>query len=358
MSCAPSWSTTVSTSHPTPHLRPCASRGPDAGHGHLSRVLRPLGSRRRRGGAGHRAADDASDAYSAILGTRRCGRAATKTTSADTPRDATIAGEHGYLSIPGPYYQPGPFTVFLRDAEPMFYLGLRDGHEGGLHFSAVEAATIISAGATESVIHPPPAVLATLDVMDRIRAEIGIVYPGETTMTVRVGVIGVGIMGADHARKLNGCVADAAVTARRRRPASLVSLLCRMRHRDDKRDEKTTLQMRIDKLFHLPSYFIFITTYYHHHVICTFSNPMSTRRPATWGWWVRLTRCPSDFVSPSCPIFLVCPAVSLRDVWWDEGCPQLLRCAANNCTPTQSDFNAIEFRLGGSSGGSVTPRGS
>lgn len=32
-------------------------------------------------------------------------------------------------------------------------------------------------------------------------------------MTVRVGVIGVGIMGADHARKLNGCVAGAKVTA-------------------------------------------------------------------------------------------------------------------------------------------------
>lgn len=32
-------------------------------------------------------------------------------------------------------------------------------------------------------------------------------------MTVRVGVIGVGIMGADHARKLNGCVAGAEVTA-------------------------------------------------------------------------------------------------------------------------------------------------
>jgi hypothetical protein len=35
---------------------------------------------------------------------------------------------------------------------------------------------------------------------------------------------------------------------------------------------------------------------------------------------------------------------------------RLLRCVANNCTPTQSDFNAIEFRLGGSSGGSV-PQG-
>jgi len=83
---------------------------------------------------------------------------------------------------------------------------------------------------------------------------------------------------------------------------------------------------------------------------------MSTRRSATWGWWVRLTRCPSDFVSPSCPIFMVRPTVSIRDVWWEEGCPQLLWCAANNCTPTQSDFNAIEFRLGGSSGGSV-PQG-
>jgi myo-inositol 2-dehydrogenase / D-chiro-inositol 1-dehydrogenase len=32
-------------------------------------------------------------------------------------------------------------------------------------------------------------------------------------MTVRVGVIGVGVMGADHARKLNDWVAGAEVTA-------------------------------------------------------------------------------------------------------------------------------------------------
>ena len=32
-------------------------------------------------------------------------------------------------------------------------------------------------------------------------------------MTIRVGVIGVGVMGADHARTLNGCVAGAEVTA-------------------------------------------------------------------------------------------------------------------------------------------------
>jgi hypothetical protein len=101
------------------------------------------------------------------------------TIMADTPRDATIAGERGYLCIPGPYYQPGPFTISLRGDEPSAYSGPRDGHEGGLHFSAVEAATVVSSGGTESAIHPPSAVLATLDVMDLIRAEIGIVYPGE-----------------------------------------------------------------------------------------------------------------------------------------------------------------------------------
>ena len=98
---------------------------------------------------------------------------------ADTPRDAMIAGEHGYVSIPGPYYQPGPFTVFPRGSEPLTYGEPRVGHEGGLHFSAAEAARVINGGGTESAIHPPSAVLATLEVMDRIRADIGIVYPGE-----------------------------------------------------------------------------------------------------------------------------------------------------------------------------------
>lgn len=101
------------------------------------------------------------------------------TIMANTPRDATIAGDRGYLSIPGPYYQPGPFTVLPTNGESLTYRGARDGHEGGLHFSAIEAARIVETGGTESAIHPESAVLATLDIMDRIRADIGIVYPGE-----------------------------------------------------------------------------------------------------------------------------------------------------------------------------------
>ena len=86
---------------------------------------------------GQPANDASARRISATLGHVGGSQAVMNTTiMADTPRDATIAGEHGYLSIAGPdRTQPGPFTVFLRDAEPMFYLGLRDGHEGGLHFS-------------------------------------------------------------------------------------------------------------------------------------------------------------------------------------------------------------------------------
>ena len=72
-----------------------------------------------------------------------------------------------------------PVHHFSRGGEPLTYSGSYDGHEGGLHFSAVEAATVVGGGGTESAIHPPSAVLATLDVMDLIRAEIGVVYPGE-----------------------------------------------------------------------------------------------------------------------------------------------------------------------------------
>ena len=129
---------------------------------------------------GQPANDEVNGQFSAIL--RHAGGNQTvmnTTIMADTPRDAMIAGDAGYLSIPGPYYQPGPFTVFPRGAEPMRYLGARDGHEGGLHFSAAEAARVITAGGTESAIHPESAVVATLEVMDRIRTEIGIAYPGE-----------------------------------------------------------------------------------------------------------------------------------------------------------------------------------
>ncbi|AZG43914.1 Gfo/Idh/MocA family protein [Gordonia insulae] len=103
----------------------------------------------------------------------------TTTILADTPTTAFVAGENAYLSVPGPFYQPGPFTLVQRDGEHLTHEEEPAQHEDGLHFSAADAARTIADGATESRIHPGADVIATLDAMDRIRAEIGIVFPGE-----------------------------------------------------------------------------------------------------------------------------------------------------------------------------------
>lgn len=118
--------------------------------------------------------------FSALMAHAGGGLSTVNTTiMSDTPRQAVIAGEDACLSIAGPYYQPGPFTVTLRDGEALTFADQAHGHEDGLHFAAVEAARQIASGSGESAIHPPGAVLATLRVMDRIRAQIGIVYPAD-----------------------------------------------------------------------------------------------------------------------------------------------------------------------------------
>jgi predicted dehydrogenase len=130
--------------------------------------------------AGQAANAEVNGQFSAVL-THVGGNLATINTTirCDTPRQALIAGEDAYVSIDGPYYQPGPFHVVPRGHDALTFADEAHGHEDGLHFAAVEAARRIADGERQSAIHPPSAVLATLRAMDRIRADIGVVYPGE-----------------------------------------------------------------------------------------------------------------------------------------------------------------------------------
>lgn len=132
--------------------------------------------------AGQPADSSINGQFSAIL-THTGGHLSTINTTilTDTPRQALVAGTDAYLSIEGPYYQPGPFHVISRAGETLSYVDDGHGHEDGLHFAAVEAARQIGSGELTSAIHPPTAVLATLGVMDRIRAQIGVHYPGESS---------------------------------------------------------------------------------------------------------------------------------------------------------------------------------
>jgi len=52
------------------------------------------------------------------------------------------------------------------------------GHHG-LCFEAAHFATLIAQGATESPLLPLDETVAVLDTIDRIRRQIGVIYPGE-----------------------------------------------------------------------------------------------------------------------------------------------------------------------------------
>jgi predicted dehydrogenase len=100
---------------------------------------------------------------------------------ADTPTRASVIGTQASLVIEGPFYQPGDFNVRSSDgSRTLKYHEPAIGH-AALHFEAAEAARCIAAGATESPIRPLADSIVTLDVMDEIRAQLGIRYPTETT---------------------------------------------------------------------------------------------------------------------------------------------------------------------------------
>lgn len=117
---------------------------------------------------------------SALLRSTTGGHALLNTTiMSDTPTTAAICGVDAEVIIPGPFYQPGPFEIRLRDGAVLSYDEEHGSHEDGLHYSAVDAARRIGLGANESEVHPLADAVAALETMDAIRAQIGIVFPGE-----------------------------------------------------------------------------------------------------------------------------------------------------------------------------------
>jgi predicted dehydrogenase len=92
---------------------------------------------------------------------------------ADTPTVACIAGAEGRIELARQFYRPGPFTVHLRSGEVMRWDEPRVDHEG-LHFEAAEVARRITVGDTGSPLRPWAETVATLEVMDRVRAATGL----------------------------------------------------------------------------------------------------------------------------------------------------------------------------------------
>lgn len=128
---------------------------------------------------GQDAAPGLNGQISAILTDAAGNQASLHTTMlADTPTSAVIAGRDATLYIDGPFFMPGPFTLTRHRAHPtdpgrvLHYAEKPGGQTDGLHFAAVEAARVIAAGGTESVIHPLRYAVSTLEVADEIRRQL------------------------------------------------------------------------------------------------------------------------------------------------------------------------------------------
>ncbi|MFV0464067.1 MAG: Gfo/Idh/MocA family protein [Nostocoides sp.] len=94
----------------------------------------------------------------------------------ETPTRASIVGDAGALWIDRHFYRPGPFTVRQAGAEPLTWDEPRVDHDG-LHFEVAETARRIAAGEQGSPIRPFTDTIATLELMDSIRAAVGVDFP-------------------------------------------------------------------------------------------------------------------------------------------------------------------------------------
>ena len=91
---------------------------------------------------------------------------------------AAVVGTDARVDVAGEFYRPTSFTVTPLRGEPWLWEG--DGLVGGgFEFEAAEVARCIGEGRRESATLPWQATLEVMEIMDEVRRQLGVVYPGE-----------------------------------------------------------------------------------------------------------------------------------------------------------------------------------
>ena len=122
--------------------------------------------------------DGVDRAETVTLSSERALATCLATMSAQTANTAVIAGDRARLELPGWFYQPGPVRLVAPDDNVLdVYQPASTRH--GLHFEAAEAARRIGAGEVQSPLMPWEETLRIMRIMDEVRAQLGVRYPGE-----------------------------------------------------------------------------------------------------------------------------------------------------------------------------------
>ncbi|WP_448074019.1 Gfo/Idh/MocA family protein [Georgenia yuyongxinii] len=124
------------------------------------------------------------DAHEAVTLTYAGSRAVAVCTSnmwATTATTASVVGTEGRVDIDGPFYRPTSFTFTPFVGAPWRFEpgpGITAA-DGGFEFQAAEVARCVTDGRHESVDMPWRATLEVMEVLDEVRSQLGVVYPGE-----------------------------------------------------------------------------------------------------------------------------------------------------------------------------------
>lgn len=139
-----------------------------------------LGEPERVLGLGTPLGNGVNGQLSALLGFPGGAQATLTTTMLGfTPAQLTVVGTEAALTFDGPFNAPGGLTVRTADGQTHRWDGAPGSHVDGLHFQAAAAARAIVAGRTEVAERPLEASILALRVVDELRRQVGIVYPGE-----------------------------------------------------------------------------------------------------------------------------------------------------------------------------------
>ncbi len=99
------------------------------------------------------------------------------TLQARTPTTAAIVGTEARIEVHGSFYRPTSFDLVGRDRGVEHFSFTHTGH--GLRHQAVEVARCLREGLTESPLMPLDETVSIMQTMDEVRAQAGIVLPGD-----------------------------------------------------------------------------------------------------------------------------------------------------------------------------------
>ena len=120
------------------------------------------------------------DRQTAVIFGYADGQQALVHTALDTagPTTASVIGTDGWIAIEGTFYAPTNFTVYNAQNEVVERYESEVSNRG-MQFQAAELERIVASGALAGDILPPSETVAIMASLDEIRAQIGLVYPGE-----------------------------------------------------------------------------------------------------------------------------------------------------------------------------------